>query len=288
MLLDTDIGTNIDDAVCLAFLLAHPAVELAGVSVVTARAQERAALASALCAAAGVDVPVLPGAQRPLPGGRVQDRLNYTPADIDAPFQHAFRPGEAVEFMRSAIRGYPAETVLVSTGPLTNIALLFTADEEIPRLLAGMVSMCGSFDGRAETNVRLDPVAAAAVFEREPPFHRVMGLDVTEGLRMPVDAFIARLRDAGGALAEVLVQMARAWADRTGAGSIVPHDLAAAVVAVDAEVCSDWVHARVEVEAASGRVCIVETGDSHCRAVARRLDGEKVWNLFWAALEKSM
>ena len=47
VLLDTDIGNDIDDAVCLAYLLAQPRCELLGITTVTARPDLRARLASA-------------------------------------------------------------------------------------------------------------------------------------------------------------------------------------------------------------------------------------------------
>jgi len=49
ILLDTDIGTDIDDAVCLAYLLANPDCELLGITTVTGEPVKRAMLASALC-----------------------------------------------------------------------------------------------------------------------------------------------------------------------------------------------------------------------------------------------
>ena len=66
VLLDTDIGSDIDDAVCLAYLLAQPDCELLGVTTVTGEGQRRAMLASALCREAGQDVPIYIGAEQPL------------------------------------------------------------------------------------------------------------------------------------------------------------------------------------------------------------------------------
>src|SRR2546426_4345641 len=54
--IDTDIGTNVDDAVALLAAVAHPSVELVGVSTVGADPERRAAVAVALLAAAGVDL----------------------------------------------------------------------------------------------------------------------------------------------------------------------------------------------------------------------------------------
>ena len=60
VLLDTDIGCDIDDAICMAYLLAHPNCELVGVTTVNGDTRARAQLASALCIAAKKDVPIYP------------------------------------------------------------------------------------------------------------------------------------------------------------------------------------------------------------------------------------
>jgi len=93
----------------------------------------------------------------------------------------------AVEFLRSAIRSSREPVMLVSTGPLTNIALLFALDPEIPSLLRGFVSMAGVFGPHArdvETNCRADPFAAAVVRR----LHQGLGLSaalasITRSLR---------------------------------------------------------------------------------------------------------
>lgn len=59
ILLDTDIGTEVDDAITLAYLLARNNVELVGITTVAGEAIERAKLASVLCKIAGKNVPIL-------------------------------------------------------------------------------------------------------------------------------------------------------------------------------------------------------------------------------------
>jgi inosine-uridine nucleoside N-ribohydrolase len=66
ILLDTDIGSDIDDAVCLAYLLAQPDCDLLGVTTVTGEGRRRAMMASALCKVAGQDAPIYVGAELPL------------------------------------------------------------------------------------------------------------------------------------------------------------------------------------------------------------------------------
>lgn len=53
IILDTDIGTEVDDAITLAYLLANPEAELLGITTVAGEAVERAKLASVLCKIAG-------------------------------------------------------------------------------------------------------------------------------------------------------------------------------------------------------------------------------------------
>ena len=61
ILLDTDIGTEVDDAITLAYLLANPDAEIMGITTVTGEAAERARLASVLCRIAGrEDIPIYP------------------------------------------------------------------------------------------------------------------------------------------------------------------------------------------------------------------------------------
>mgnify|MGYP006308368671 CR=1 FL=1 len=62
VLFDTDIGTDIDDAVALAYLLSQPRCELLGVTTATGEPERRAEMASAMCRHVGRDdVPVHAG-----------------------------------------------------------------------------------------------------------------------------------------------------------------------------------------------------------------------------------
>ena len=59
VLLDTDIGSDIDDAVALAYLLRQPRCELVGITTVSGDVQKRAALAEVTCRAGGrEDIPI--------------------------------------------------------------------------------------------------------------------------------------------------------------------------------------------------------------------------------------
>ena len=62
VILDTDIGNDIDDALALSYLLRQPECELIGIVTSCGCAQTHAKIASAVCCAAGrKDVPIFAG-----------------------------------------------------------------------------------------------------------------------------------------------------------------------------------------------------------------------------------
>ena len=65
LLLDTDIGSDIDDAVALAYLLQQPEVELLGITTVTGESRKRSALATYLVNQSTQHLPVLSGIEVP-------------------------------------------------------------------------------------------------------------------------------------------------------------------------------------------------------------------------------
>ena len=204
VLLDTDIGSNVDDSLALAYLLRHPACDLVGVTTVSGDVARRAACAEIVCRDAGRDdVPVHCGAPGPLLIGTGQSAVPLYPA-VAHRRHRADRPvGAAVEFLRWAVRARPGEVTLLTTGPFTNVAILFALDPEIPSLLKGIVSMGGVYfphERAVETNVMIDPVAAAMVLAttvRAPSApHTLIGLDVTTRCTLPADEVRARHRAA--------------------------------------------------------------------------------------------
>jgi inosine-uridine nucleoside N-ribohydrolase len=193
ILLDTDIGTDVDDAVCLAYLLAHPECELLGITTVTGEANKRASLASALCTAAGKAMPIYPGYETPIVGEQKQTIAQQAAALPRWLHRTEFPQGEAIEFMRRTIRAHPGEVTLLAIGPLTNIGHLFSADPGVAHLLKGLVLMGGIFTDdypdkeRVEWNVSGDPLATEIVYRTPVALHRSVGLEVTEQVGLSAD-----------------------------------------------------------------------------------------------------
>ena len=254
VLLDTDIGSDIDDAVCLAYLLAQPECELLGITTVSGEPERRAMLASALCKVAGVQIPIFPGVEAPLLGRQRQPRAPQAATLSRWAHASAFERGQAIEFMRQTIRAHPGEVTLLAIGPMTNVALLFAIDPEIPALLKGLVLMCGVFTNRLarvgplEWNAICDPHAAAMVYRASAAVHRSIGLDVTS--RVTMDAREVRARFTTDLLRPVL-DFAEVWfRDRP---LITFHDPLAAAAIFDEQICG-YERGVVDVELSSERL----------------------------------
>ena len=248
ILLDTDIGSDIDDAVALAYLLANPACDLLGITTVTGEAIRRAQLASILCRQAGKDVLIFPGAETPLLVKQKQPFAPQAQALEKWSHQISFPEGQAVDFLRETIRSHPGEVTLLTIGPLTNIALLFRIDPEIPNLLKRLVMMCGVFTNRLagvgplEWNAMGDPHATAIVYQSRVAMHRSVGLDVTCQVSLPAQK--VRERFQKGLLRPVL-DFAEVWFQN--ADRITFHDPLAAATLFDEQICS-FDRGMVEVE----------------------------------------
>jgi inosine-uridine nucleoside N-ribohydrolase len=248
ILLDTDIGSDIDDAVCLAYLLAQPACELLGITTVSGEPEKRAMLASAQCKIAGKEVPIHPGAADPLLIAQKQPQAPQAAALTNWTHDTRFPRGEAVEFLRRTIRAHPGEITLLTIGPLTNIALLFAVDPEIPALLKQLVMMCGIFASSEgnhkplEWNALLDPHATAMVYRARPPLHRSIGLDVTLQVNLPKEQVRQKFQTK---LLQPVLDFAEVWFERRD--HITFHDPLAAATIFDERICQ-FVNGKVEVE----------------------------------------
>lgn len=240
ILLDTDIGTDVDDAVCLAYLLSHPDCELLGITTVTGEAEKRASLASVLCQAAGKDIPIFPGRDRPLQGQQKQPVAQQAAALPRWPHETRFPQGEALEFMHRTIRAYPGEVVLLTVGPLTNAGLLFSTYPQIPSLLKGLVLMGGIFSEtfpekeRTEWNVSGDPQATDIVYRAPVRLHRSIGLDVTQKVVMPAEEVRERFT---APLLRPVLDFAEIWFEQFFP-SITFHDPLAAATILDETLCA--------------------------------------------------
>ena len=245
VILDTDIGSDIDDAVCLGYLLRQPRCELLGITTVSGQPRVRAAVADAICQAAGRrDIPIHAGHDlATIWRSVVQPEVPQAP--ILTQFAHrtpeSFAERTAVDFLRQQIHQRPGEITLLAIGPMTNLALLFNMDPDCVRLLKRVVLMCGVFHapppgwGHAEWNARLDPHATQVVYQSRVAEHLSVGLDVTMACKLPSSEAVAAFRSAGGPL-EVVAAATDIWGKH--AGNVIFHDPLAGALLFNPGLCT--------------------------------------------------
>ena len=189
ILLDTDIGTDIDDAFALALILHSPELDLLGVTTVSGDTQARARLAAKMLWDAGRPTVLVaagePGKPLPIEQCRWADGF----------LSPAFTTQSAVEFLRDQIERRPGEITLVPIGPLTNIGRLLRDYPGDGKKIKRIVMMGGSVargyapnsPPAAEYNIAQDPAAAQVVFSSGVPILMVP-LDVTAMLALDAEA----------------------------------------------------------------------------------------------------
>jgi purine nucleosidase len=197
IIIDTDIGDDIDDAFALALALTSPEVTVLGVTTAWGDTTRRAKLVDRFLHETGhCDVPVATG----------------VPTKTDTPFSQgawadAFPGGahpQAVDFLLDQIRRHPGEITLVALAPQTNLLAAAERDPATFRKLKRIVAMGGSirrgygdlgFGGKggpdAEYNIKSDIAAAQRVAASGVPI-TLMPLDSTE-IRLPNPALGAVL-----------------------------------------------------------------------------------------------
>jgi inosine-uridine nucleoside N-ribohydrolase len=168
VLIDTDIGSDIDDAFALALAVASPELDLRGVTTVGGDAEARAGIVCRFLGAVGRrEVPVAWG-RDPQPAGAVKEQARYRPRG------RASRPVKepASEFLYQRLKAEPGKLTIIALGPLTNLARLLKEHPDCKPWIKRIIVMGGAvrvgYEGKppavAEWNLKTDVQAARAVF----------------------------------------------------------------------------------------------------------------------------
>lgn len=221
VILDTDIGSDVDDLLALATILGTASIELLGVTTVYADTRLRARLTRRILDIAGSDAPVHAGVAIPLSGreawwagheGVLHDGLENEPVDQ--------RSG--VDFLVETVLAHPGEVDVIAIGPLTNIATAIRSDPGFAPSVKALWVMGGQFDPPGvEHNFRSDSTAARIVLDAGIPT-TVSGLEITT--RTSVDA--ALIDGLGSSpLAALIAAEVTQWWRHGGTRRSTPHDV---------------------------------------------------------------
>ena len=233
ILLDTDIGCDIDDALTLTYLLKNPECDLLGITTVSGDVGLRARLCSMICKHENKNIPIHTGLEKSVMNIREaefpqeSERLAKWPYDTDF-------PDKATEFMRDVIENNPGQVTLLAIGPLTNVADLFTKYPHTVPLLKDVYIMGGKFFNgeQLEWNIKFDPHAAQTVFGADVKKLVAAGLDVTLSFSLFRDGMEEKVKNA-----PIIKQFADDWFNDIS-DRIYFHDPLAAALIFDESICT--------------------------------------------------
>jgi inosine-uridine nucleoside N-ribohydrolase len=142
VIFDTDPG--VDDAMALYYALAHPAIDVVGITTTfgNVTVQQAATNGLYLTAIAGQAIPVTQGVATPWvkPGEAPPDFIHGSDGLGNLPSRVAtsnrLDPRSSAQFIVDMARAHPGEITLVAVGPLGNLSLALKLEPQLPQLLS--------------------------------------------------------------------------------------------------------------------------------------------------------
>jgi inosine-uridine nucleoside N-ribohydrolase len=185
VIIDTDIGDDIDDAFALALALRSPELRILGVTTTFGDTELRARLLDRYLAAVGrKDIPVSAGPATKNDNVFTQSAYARQAADK--------KHSDGADFILSQIRQHPGEITLIGIGPLLTVQAAIERDPATFRKLKRVVIMGGSIyrgygvdssgkpnPAQPEWNINRDPSGAKALLAVGVPVF-MMPLDSTQ------------------------------------------------------------------------------------------------------------
>jgi purine nucleosidase/pyrimidine-specific ribonucleoside hydrolase len=175
IILDTDIGDDVDDALALSLICVSPEVDLQAVTTVFGNVAARARQARTLLKIAGerfAKIPVAAGcgasmASRPLQNIKAdfksipnQDSTYFPESELPP-----LDPRHAVNLLLDMLHAGDGNIIPITIGAMTNLAAALVMDHRIAAKIPKIIAMAGEFETHmAEWNIRCDPEAAHILF----------------------------------------------------------------------------------------------------------------------------
>lgn len=195
IILDCDPG--MDDSMAIVMACKSPDLEVLCVTTVNGNYPVDVTAANArkvLEMLGRTDIPVGRGMDKPLVREAPGDPFTHgadgqAEANLSGP-NTPLAKKHAVDMIVDAVKGNPGEVYIISTGPMSNIAMAILKAPEIKSMISGIYAISGAFGlneyaffnatgdtPQSEWNVYVDPEAADIVYKSGIPLV-VLGLDV--------------------------------------------------------------------------------------------------------------
>ena len=282
VIIDTDIGDDVDDAFALGLAVRSPELQILGVMTTFGDTETRAKLTDRFLAEVGrADIPVLAG--KPTTPKMPMSQRRYA----ESHFVKASH-GDAVDFLLEQIRKYPGEITLIAIGPLMNVGAAIDKDAATFGKLKRVVLMGGSIrrgygdlgytppvPAMAEWNILNDVASAQKLFAAGVPLF-VMPLDSTQ-LKLD-EVKRAFLFSQGTAVTDQLAILYHLWGQETP----TLFDPMTVVYVLRPDLCPvQGMHIRVDEKgftrkepgAANAQVCLDSNAEDFFKFYLKRMAG---------------
>ena len=234
VIIDTDIGDDLDDAVALFCAMAE-GMDILGITTVFRNTQVRANMAKQLLKDFGhgyENVPVYAGFSSY--AEEVTENREHMGLFSSDETCHSSNPQEAIDFIIDACHRYGKDLTVIAIGPFCNIAKVIAQDPIALNLANKVVIMGGAyFKQYADWNVMCDVPAADMMF-RNLKNLECIGADVTHQLTTDTAVIDALETGSKGYLS----QLYQLWHKNYPTQKLVLHDVLAVYYALDASICT--------------------------------------------------
>ena len=226
VILDTDIGTDVDDALALAVLLGSKEVDLIGITTVYGDAQMRSTIAMHLCSLKNRSIPTFIGESKPISGREIwmsgSEGKNFKDLDSFTP-----QTTSAVDFLVGTVVAQPKSVDVIAIGPLTNIAQAIQVERDFVEKVKRVWIMGGDFtQSRVEHNFKCDIDAARIVMESNVPIS-ILDLPSSQKTIIRMEE-IEQIRNAP-VFGTLLYSEIMSWIQPRNQDWTIPHDPIAAL-----------------------------------------------------------
>jgi purine nucleosidase len=284
VLLDTDIGDDIDDALALALALQSPELDVKAIITVLQDAPRRADLTWRILELYGrTDIPIGQGAEKPLVAAASTNVVVQTKALRAQDRMPDAKRRNGHELLVETILKSPAKVTILAYGPLTNIGLALRAEPRLRDKIEKIVLMNGVFyRAGVEYNTKRDPEASEIVYREGIPVETV-GLDVTLKCRL-TPAHLDSMEKSPHEGVRFLRQLITAWQEGKPTQMPILHDPLSVLIAfqptlVEFETGEVRVETRGDPNLTYGLTAFKKNAQGHVK-VAKEVQAGQVVDLF--------
>jgi purine nucleosidase len=253
IILDTDIGTDVDDAMALLYLLNHKDVEVLGISTAYGDTQLRGQIVSHYLELLGRQIPIYAGATQTLSGreiyisgeeGSSHGNLSRYPKNLK----------NSVDFMIDAVNTYPKQIEILGIAPLTNIALAIQHDNSFAANVKHLQIMGGDFARDfAEHNFKSDVDALRVVMQSGIPT-TIVPLNITRQVAIPISDF--EFLNNLGPGQQLLFSQIKNWLEFRNESVNNPHDPISALALLNPEIFTFSQQGKIESQLEAGELVL--------------------------------